>query len=95
MKWVPISSIWAQKIQTWYNNHKSTLPEDLPTFQPGTAWNYRLVVQHIHKEEIAEKMEGTGLKSSDNTWIQGFQQAVNDVIQDLGGEETAKGLYAE
>ena len=40
-------------------------------------------------------MEETGLKSSGKTWIQTFQQAVNEVIHKIGGEEKAKGLYAE
>lgn len=40
-------------------------------------------------------MEETGLKSSDKTWIQTFQQAVNEVIHEIGGEEKAKGLYAD
>jgi hypothetical protein len=53
------------------------------------------VVQHIHKERIAEKMEETGLKSRDKTWIQKYQQATSEVIQEIGGEEKAKGLYAE
>lgn len=53
------------------------------------------MVQHIHKERIAEKMKVTGLKSRDKTWIQTFQQAVNEVIQEIGGEKKAKELYAE
>lgn len=63
--------------------------------QVGPAWNYRLVVQHLHKDRIAEKMDDTGLKSSDKAWIQGFQLAVNEVVQEIGGEEKAKELYAE
>jgi len=38
----------------------------------GTAWNYRLVIQHVFKDEIAEEMEKTGLKSTDKEWIQRF-----------------------
>jgi hypothetical protein len=63
--------------------------------QVGTAWNYRLVIQHIHKEDIAKKMKDTGLNSFDKTWIQHYQLAVNEVIQELGGEEAAKDRYAE
>lgn len=63
--------------------------------QVGTAWNYRLVIQHIHKEDIAKKMKETGLNSSDKTWIQHFQLAVNEVIQEMGGEEAAKDRYVD
>ena len=61
--------------------------------QVGTSWNYRLVVQHIHKEEIAKKMKETGLKASDKGWIQKFQQMVSEVIQEIGGEEAARDRY--
>lgn len=51
------------------------------------------MVQHTFKEEIAEKMEATGLTSSDKGWIQKFQLAVSEVIQSIGGEEAAKEQY--
>ena len=65
-----------------------------PITKVGTAWNVRLVVQQKHKEEIARKMEETGLKSTDkDSWLQKYQQAVSKVILSIGGEDTATELY--
>lgn len=61
----------------------------------GTVWNYRLVIQHVFKDELAEQMERTGLKSTDKDWIQRFQWAVNEVIKSIGGESVAQEKYGE
>jgi len=61
----------------------------------GTAWNYRLVIQHVFKDQIAERMEESGLKSTDKGWIQKFQWAVNEVIESIGGEDVAQQKYGE
>ena len=68
--------------------------EGEPTIVPvGTVWNYRLVIQHLFKDEIAKKMEKTGLKSSDKSWLQQFQWAVNEVVVSEGGENVALEKY--
>lgn len=61
----------------------------------GTVWNYRLVIQHLFRDEITKKMEKTGLKSSDKSWIQRFQWAVNEVIKSEGGEDAVLKKYGE
>jgi hypothetical protein len=61
----------------------------------GTLWNYRLVVQHLHKEEIATLMAKSGLTPSDPGWLQKFQWSVNEVIGSLGGEDKVSEKYAE
>ena len=67
-----------------------------PTLVPvGTLWHYRLVIQHLFKDDIAKKMEKTGLKASDKGWLQQFQWAVNEVIESVGGEEAASEKYGE
>jgi hypothetical protein len=95
-QWVQIASpIWIQKIQIWYGNNRNVIPEEPPVGQVGIAWNYRLVVQQLFKEEINKKMAESGLKSSDNQWLQRFQQAVTEVIDSMGGEATVKETYGE
>ena len=70
--------------------------EGEPTLVPvGTTWNFRLVIQHLFRDDIAQKMEKTGLKASDKGWLQEFQWAVNDVIKTLGGERVASEKYGE
>ena len=70
--------------------------EDEPTLvRVGTLWNYQLVVQHIHKEEISKHMEKSGLTPRDPGWLQQFQWAVNAVIRSLGGEDEVSKKYAE
>ena len=87
---------WTQKIQTWYNNNKNVTLEGESTLVPvGTTWNFRLVVQHLFKDDIAQKMEDSGLKASDKGWLQGFQWAVNEVIESLGGEQVVSEKYGE
>jgi len=91
-----ISSTWTQKIQTWYGNRKNVPLRDESTLVPvGTVWNYRLVVQHVFKDTIAEKMKNTGLTHTDKGWIREYQMAVNSVIQSLGGEEKVVSEYGE
>jgi hypothetical protein len=71
-------------------------PEDEAALvRVGTVWNYRLVVQHLHKDEIAKIMEKTGLIPKDPDWIKQFQLAVNNVIKSLGGEEEVSEKYGE
>ena len=91
-----ISSTWTQKIQNWYGNHKNVpLGEEGTLVRVGTVWNYRLVIQHVFKDEIAETMERTGLKSTDRGWIKKFQGAVNEVIDSIGGDDAAQEKYGE
>ena len=52
-------------------------------------------MRHLHKEKIAEKMADKGIEPSDKGWIQGFQLAISEVIQELGGEEKVRGMYAD
>lgn len=95
-QWVPVaSSSWIQKIIIWYGNHKSIATEEPSLVQVGTSWNYRRVIQHEFKEDIAKKMEESGLKSTDKEWIQKFQQVVTDIIESMGGEGEAKKRYGE
>lgn len=61
----------------------------------GTHWNYRLVIQNLFKDEIAKKMDKTGLKSSDSDWLQNYQWAVNEVIESEGGETVAPEKYGK
>lgn len=53
------------------------------------------MIQHVYRDEIAEQMEKTGLKSSDKAWIQKFQWAVNQVIESIGGDGVAQEKYGE
>jgi len=53
------------------------------------------VIQHLFKDDIALKMEKSGLKASDKGWLQGYQWAVNEVIESLGGEQVASEKYGE
>jgi hypothetical protein len=70
--------------------------EDESTLVPvGTVWNYRLVIQHLFRDEIAKHMEETGLKANDKAWLQKFQWAVNEVIKAEGGEDAALEKYGE
>lgn len=89
------SQIWVQKICNWYGNHKHVTAEEPPIAQVGTVWHYRRVIQHLFKEEIAEKMKKSGLKSSDKGWIKKFQQAVTEVIDSKGGEAVVKKTYGK
>ena len=91
-----ISSALTQKIHTWYGNHKAVPLEDESTLvRVGTLWNYRLVVQHLHKEEVAEHMANSGLTPNDQGWLQKFQWSVNEVIKSLGGEDKVSKKYGE
>lgn len=86
----------TQKIQTWYGNHHAVPLEDETTLvRVGTVWNYRLVVQHLYKEDISKQMATTGLTPKDPDWIRQFQLAVNNVIKLLGGDEKALELHGE
>ena len=68
--------------------------EEESTLVPvGTAWNYRLVIQHLFRDDIAKEMNQTGVKANDKDWLQKFQWAVNEVIQSEGGEEAALEKY--
>lgn len=49
----------------------------------------------MFKDEIAEHMKKTGLKSSDNAWLQKYQWAVNKVIESEGGEDAIMEKYGE
>jgi len=53
------------------------------------------VIQHLFRDDIALKMEKSGLKASDKSWLQGFQWTVNEVIESLGGEQVASERYGE
>ena len=91
-----ISPTWTQKIRNWYNNHKNVPLKDESTLVPvGTIWNYRLVIQHLFKDDIAKHMDKTGLKSTDKGWLKKFQWAVNKVIQSLGEEDDVQAEYGE
>jgi len=91
-----ISSTSTQRIQNWYNNHKNVPLEDESLLVPvGTVWNYRLVIHHVFRDQIAKEMKKSGLKSSDKAWIQRFQLAINEVITSEGGEEVALEKYGE
>ena len=69
---------------------------DASTLIPvGTVWNYRLVVQHLHKDEISQIMDKTGLTTQDPGWIREFQMAVNSVIKALGGSEVVSERYGQ
>lgn len=59
----------------------------------GTTWNWRLVVQHLHKDEIAKIMATCGLTSQDPGWLQQYHKAVNQVIKSQGGEEKIAEMY--
>jgi hypothetical protein len=94
-QWVLLASpIWLQKIKNWYNNHKSAQAEE-PAIVLSGSWNYRRVVQHEYKEEIAKKMEATGLRSTDPGWIKKYQEAVTQIIDSLGGEDVVKEHYKD
>lgn len=87
---------WAQKIHTWYNNHKSVPLKDESTLvRVGTVWNYRLVVQHLYKDQIANHMAKTNLTPKDPGWIKNFQLSVNAVIKSLGGDDKVAEKYGE
>ena len=53
------------------------------------------MIQHLFRDDIALKMEKSGLKASDKSWLQGFQWTVNEVIESLGGEQVASERYGE
>ena len=53
------------------------------------------MVQHLHRDEIAQHMEQSGLVPSDKNWLREYQLAVNEVIKGLGGDDKASELYAE
>ena len=53
------------------------------------------MIQYEFKEQIAKKLEETGLKSTDKGWIKAFQEAVTEVINSLGGEDAARQDYGE
>lgn len=87
---------WTQKITIWYGNHKSVpLQKESTLVHVGTLWNYRLVVQHLHKEHITRAMEASGLASGDSGWLQKYHKTVNEVITSLGGEEEVSDKYGK
>lgn len=91
-----ISSTLAQRIKTWYGNYKTVPNEDETTLVPvGTTWHHRLVVQYLHKEEIAEQVEASGLTPQDPNYLQQYQWCVNEVIKNLGGEDKISKEYGE
>jgi hypothetical protein len=91
-----ISPTWTQKIMTWYSNHKLVEHGDGSTLvRVGTIWNWRLVVQHLHKEEIAALMAKTGLTHTDKAWIKNHQLSTNTVIETLGGNDKMSEKYGE
>ena len=54
-----------------------------------------MVVQHLFKEDIANRMEKTGLTPKDPGWIKQFQLAVNEVIESLGGDDQVSEKFGE
>ena len=95
-QWVLVALLtWIQTIKNWYNNHRlQSEVEEAPLVQVG-SWNYRRIIQKEYKETITEKMDTTGLTSSDKGWIKKYQQMVTEVIESLGGEEVVKEKYAD
>ena len=94
--YLQISPTWTQKIKNWYGNHKNVPLKDESTLVPvGTIWNYRLVIQHLFKDDISKHMEKTGLKSTDGSWLKKFHWAVNRVIESLGEEDSVMEKYGE
>jgi hypothetical protein len=95
-QWVLVASpTWIQTIKNWYNNHRlQSEVEEAPLVQVG-SWNYRRIIQKEYKKTITEKMDATGLTSSDKGWIKKYQQMVTEVIESLGGEEVVKEKYAD
>lgn len=89
------SSILIQKIHNWYGNNRNIPPEEPPIAQVGSVWTYRRVVAHLFKEDIAKLMKESGLQSTDKGWIKRFQQAVNEVIKENGGEKIVKDVYGK
>lgn len=53
------------------------------------------MIQHLHKDEIARVMAGSGLTPNDSAWLQKFQWTVNSVIEGLGGEDAVSEKYGE
>lgn len=91
-----ISPIWAQKISTWYYNHKDVPLGDEPTLVPvGTVWNHRLVIQQLFKNELSKKMEGCNLAPTDPARLQQYQWKTNEVIAELGDAAEVKEKYQE
>ena len=92
-----LSLTWNQRINNWYGNNKSVpTKDDEPTLVPvGTHWNYRLVIQHLYREEIANRMKDTGFTPKDPGWVGAFQLCVSALITSLGGDETVAEKYGE
>jgi hypothetical protein len=89
-----ISPTWAQKIMNRYSNHKFVEHGDESTLiRVGTVWNWRLVVQHLHKEDIAVLTAKTGLTHNDKAWLQNYQWSTNTVIDSLGGSDKISEEY--
>jgi hypothetical protein len=87
-------SLLIQKIKNWFGNHKSVPLEDESTLvRVWTLWNYGLVVQNVHKEDINKILSQSSLSSQDAGWLQTYQLAVNEVIQSLGGEKAVVEEY--
>ena len=86
----------VQKITNWYTNHK-TVPvgEGSTLISVGTHWNYRLVIQHLYKEDISARASKSGLIPRDPGWIKQYQLSVNEVIEKLGGEDQMAEKYGE
>jgi hypothetical protein len=72
-----ISLNWASKIQTWYNNQKTVSAEGRSTLvHVGTLWNYWLVIELLHKDNILAHMGKTDLIHIDPDWISRLDQRV-------------------
>jgi hypothetical protein len=71
------------------------LDEESTLVPVGTLWNYRLVVQHLFRDDISKQMGESGLKPSDKDWLQKYQWVVNEVINLEGGEDVVSEKYGE
>jgi len=89
-----ISPIWTQRIQTWYGNHKTVqLEDEFILVRVGKVWNYRLVIQHLCKDDITKRMGRHQLAPSDSDWLQKYQWTVNAVMKSLGSVAEVKQKY--
>ena len=69
---------------------------DASTLIPvSTVWNYWLVVQYLHGDEISQIMDKTSLTTQDPGWIREFQMVVNSIIKALGGSEVVSERHGQ
>lgn len=81
----------------WYCNHKNVPTEDATVLliPVGTIWNARRVIQHLHKDEISQKLKEAGVNHSDKKWFPAYHEAVGEVWKSLGDDEEVQEKYGE